>query len=77
MRFPETPLPCGQHSFVRLYRYGLTPAQAREYFGIPEQTVRNWFNRGKFNRQEAAWIGKELKVLPDALERVQLEMERE
>lgn len=77
MRYPETPLPFGQHSFVRLYRFGITPAQAQEYLGIPAQTVRNWFARGKFQRLEAAWIGKELKVLPVALERLQKQMERE
>jgi len=77
MRFPIRALPCGEKAFLRLYRFGLTPSQAEEYFGIPEQSVRNWFRRGKFRRTEAARIGKELRVLPSALERLRALMERD
>ena len=73
----ECHLPARQMTIIKLLRYGYKLTEAEEYYGVPHNTFRTWFNRGKFTNKEAAVIGRECYIFPEAIERVMRDMSKE
>mgnify|MGYP001810358157 CR=1 FL=1 len=69
-------LPASQRAVITLLLYGLTPREMLDEYGVSRTTIYTWFVRGRFTKSEAAVIGRELYVLPDAIERVRKSSER-